>query len=95
MKHSNPNRPSRDPIFIFFHVICCRASQKNTVLEVLDSLGSISPEITQKIENATLSLIDLDEIVTVNLGEGQNFELRNIERPIFRNFKIASIKVRK
>ena len=39
----------------FFHVICCRASQKNTAHEVLDSSkkfsGSVSPKITQKTEN--------------------------------------------
>ena len=26
---------------------------------------------------------------------GQNFERRNVERPIFRNFKIANIKMTK
>ena len=28
-------------------------------------------------------------------GGGQNIERRNIERPIFRNFKIANIKITK
>ena len=27
------------------------------------------------------------------LGGGQNLERRNVERPIFRNFKIANIKI--
>ena len=29
----------------------------------------------------------------LSLGEGQNFERRNVERPIFRNIKIANIKI--
>ena len=41
-----------------FHVICCRASQKNIVHEVLDFLkkflASISPKIIQKTENDTV-----------------------------------------
>ena len=28
-------------------------------------------------------------------GGGQNLERRNVERPIFRNFKIANIKITK
>ena len=44
-----------DTIFIFFHVVCCRTSEKNTVHEVLDFLKnfsrSISPKIIKKIEN--------------------------------------------
>ena len=27
------------------------------------------------------------------MGEGQNFEQRNVERTILRNFKIANIKI--
>ena len=54
----------------FFHVICRRASQKKTVREVLDfskkCLCSVSPKITQKIENDTVDVIDLDKIWTVN-----------------------------
>ena len=30
-----------------------------------------------------------------NVGGGQNLERRNVERPIFRNFKITSIKITK
>ena len=29
------------------------------------------------------------------MGEDQNFEQRNVERPLFRNFKIANIKTTK
>ena len=29
------------------------------------------------------------------MGGGQNLERRNVERPIFRNFKIANIKIKK
>ena len=29
------------------------------------------------------------------MGGGQNLERRNVERPIFRNFKIANIKITK
>ena len=29
------------------------------------------------------------------MGEGQNLERRDVERPIFRNFKIANIKMTK
>ena len=29
------------------------------------------------------------------LGEGKNLERQNIDRPIFRNFKIANIKITK
>ena len=29
------------------------------------------------------------------MGEGQNLERRNVERPIFRNFKIANIEIMK
>ena len=29
------------------------------------------------------------------MGRGQNFERRNVERPIFRNFKIENIKITK
>ena len=56
-RHFSPNRPSRDPTIFdfFFHVVCCRASQKNTVHEVLDffksCLWSISPKITQNTKN--------------------------------------------
>ena len=28
-------------------------------------------------------------------GGGQNLERRNVERPIFRNFEIANIKIKK
>ena len=65
MRHSSPNRniiiiiiiiPSR--YVYMFHVICCRASQKNIVHEVLDFLkkflASISPKIIQKTENDTV-----------------------------------------
>ena len=31
----------------------------------------------------------------VNLGGGQNLEWQNVERPIFRNFKITNIKITK
>ena len=30
-----------------------------------------------------------------NEGAGQNLERRNVERPIFRNFKITNIKIMK
>ena len=29
------------------------------------------------------------------MGGGQNFEQRNVERPIFRNFQITNIKITK
>ena len=29
------------------------------------------------------------------MGAGQNLERRNVERPIFRNFKITNIKITK
>ena len=29
------------------------------------------------------------------MGEGQNLERRNVERPTFRNLKIANIKITK
>ena len=29
------------------------------------------------------------------MGSGQNLERRNVERPIFRNFKITNIKITK
>ena len=29
------------------------------------------------------------------MGGGQNLERRNVERPLFRNFKIANIKIKK
>ena len=35
------------------------------------------------------------KISVKNLGGGQNLERRNVERPIFRNFKIANIKITK
>ena len=28
-------------------------------------------------------------------GEGQNVERRNVERPVFRNFQVANIKIKK
>ena len=31
----------------------------------------------------------------VNTGGGQDLEQRNVERPIFRNFKITNIKITK
>ena len=33
--------------------------------------------------------------IYILLGGGQNLERRNLERPIFRNFKIANIKITK
>ena len=56
----SPNRPSEDPHYflIFSHIICWRATHKNTVYEVLDllkkCLASISPKITKKTENDTV-----------------------------------------
>ena len=32
---------------------------------------------------------------SASVGEGQNLERRNVERSVFRNFKIANIKMRK
>ena len=29
------------------------------------------------------------------MGGGQNLERRNVERPVFRNFEIANIKIKK
>ena len=34
-------------------------------------------------------------IYTMNSGGGQNLERQNVERPIFRNFKITNIKITK
>ena len=35
------------------------------------------------------------ENLQIKRGEGQNLERRNVERPIFRNFEIANIKIMK
>ena len=57
MSPSSLNRPS-GILNCLFHVICWRASQKNTVHGVLDFLKkfleSILPKITQKTENDTV-----------------------------------------
>ena len=57
-----PNRPSREPHYFgnFYHVIYWRASQKNTVNEVLEFFKKfvvlISLKITQKTKNETVGL---------------------------------------
>ena len=55
MRHSNSYPPVRDPHYLqfFFHVICCRESQKNTIHEGLYFLKNF--------------LVDLDKILTVNI----------------------------
>ena len=50
MRYSSPNQPSRDSDYFrfFFHVTCCKASQKNTVYKVLDfSKNLFGVNITQ------------------------------------------------
>ena len=42
-----------------------------------------------------LFVIDIVIEIFIFSGGGQNLELRNVERPIFRNFKIANIKITK
>ena len=39
----------------------------------------------------TLIVIEINEII-LNLGEGQNLEQLNLERPIFRTSEISNIK---
>ena len=34
-------------------------------------------------------------IPALAVGGGQNMERRNVERPVFRNFEIANIKIKK
>ena len=34
-------------------------------------------------------------LMVFEMGGGQNLERRNVEQPIFRNFKIANIKIMK
>ena len=53
-------------------------------------------------ENHQISIIDklkknniISELVEFQKGEGQNLERRDVERSIFRNFKITNIKITK
>ena len=41
--------------------------------------------------------IDILQILSLvtNMGGAQNLERRNVERPVFRNFEIANIKIKK
>ena len=73
MRHSSPNRPSRDPhyFWFFFHVIYWRVSQKNTVQEVLDfNKKMFEINITQhnlkKLKMTLLKVINLYKIWPVN-----------------------------
>ena len=34
-------------------------------------------------------------MIKCKMGGGQNLERQNVERPVFRNFEIANIKVKK
>ena len=49
MRHSSSNQPSRNPhhFLIFFPVLCCRVSQKNSVHEVLDFFLNFGVNIIQ------------------------------------------------
>ena len=42
-----------------------------------------------------MEVISITHYFFDKVGGGQNFERRNVEQPVFRNFKIANIKIQK
>ena len=48
-----------------------------------------------QFKSSDLGFIRIKNFFRIHSGGGQNSERRNVERPIFRNFKITNIKITK
>ena len=79
-RHSSWNRPSHGPHYSLFFllVICCRASQKYTVHEVLDFWkifrGQYQSKYLKKLKTTLLDVIDLDKKTVNSMWEKTFFE---------------------
>ena len=80
------------------------ANKPETHKQIQSSQAEFAPKLRffvaktcQKTQNslANQKLVKKPPVGSAKSGGGQNLERQNVERPIFRNFKIANIKITK